>query len=200
MSNNPIITADQVLATIGYEGFVRSLFNRSGDPSKDFAHAILGIATEYHEFISAVDTVNSVEEAGDLTFYHQAALQVIQDHFGPALRTEFDAEEAATLARLEFVSSRLIRHELNELLDIAKRWVGYPREPKLTSGELMGRISAVVSVILQCGPAAAQDQEKVIRVNIDKLLDRYKGLVFSAERAVNRDVVAERKVLENAAA
>lgn len=196
----PTVTAEEVLATVGYDGFVRSLFNRSGDPSKDFAHAILGIVTEQHEFEEATDAVNFLEEAGDLTFYYFAAGQVVQEALGVADGAEFDAEEAATRTRLEFVSRRLIRAELNELLDIAKRWVGYGRQPKLTSGALLGRIGAIVAVILQSGPAEAQDHPRVLRANVDKLLERYKGLTFNADHAINRNVATERQVLENAAA
>jgi hypothetical protein len=45
-------TAIEVLTEVGYEGFVKALFNRSGDLPKDFAHAVLGIVTECHEYLT----------------------------------------------------------------------------------------------------------------------------------------------------
>jgi hypothetical protein len=38
----------------------------------------------------------------------------------------------------------------------------------------------------------------VLKANVEKLLLRYKGLKFSAEKAVDRDVASEREVLERA--
>lgn len=196
------MTAHDVLTTVGYDGFVRSLFNRSGDPSKDFAHAVLGIVTEVYEIRSAKDSVNRLEEAGDLTFYSHALMQVVCDSLG--ITTEEWAKKDADpfLAEMGAIHFGSLRDNVdrlsNELLDIAKRWVGYGRAPTD-----MVRAAYIGVYVVAC---AIEDSglkggvEEAARVNVEKLLERYKGMTFSAEHAVNRDLAAERSVLEHAAA
>lgn len=196
------LTAQEVLNTIGYNGFVRSLFNRSAnkDLSKDFAHAVMGICTEYHEFINSVDPVNAVEEAGDLAFYLEAMSQVLDGHDCGMTLPEIQQAETKEAARMAGFGPGEVRNELNELLDVAKRWVGYGREPKLTPAQLTGWAMALVGQISTFGPPQVKDYDKVIHTNVEKLLERYNGIHFSADRAINRDTAAERVILENAAA
>ena len=196
------LTAHDVLNTVGYDGFVRSLFNRSGDVSKDFTHAVLGIATEVCEIRTAKEPVNRLEEGGDLTFYGVALGQVIGDHLGMTLEQFADLDSDDFLAEMEAKhfgsTSEVVDLLINELLDISKRWVGYGKAPADPLHALnLGRwvISAAVA---DAGFFGAPDL--LIYANIGKLLERYKGMTFSAEHAVNRDLAAERSVLEHAAA
>ena len=124
---------------VSYPDFVRKLFNRSGDPSKDFTHAILGIKTEIFEYLHATDRINGVEELGDLAFYVEALRQVINDYLMEQRldiihELDIDAELISDLATLATFEPRTAKFEelsalLNDLLDDAKRWVGYNREP-----------------------------------------------------------------------
>lgn len=197
-NKNPL-TAEQVLEDIGYEGFVRALFNRSGDPSKDLAHAVLGIVTEIHELRKAVDRVNQIEEGGDLWFYLVALQQVIQDCDVPATEGQMVAADAAGQALREAQvgsSSAYVDHLCIILQDHAKRWVGYGKRPADLIEVL---VVASVAVYLTLRDHDLElDASYLELVNVKKLLKRYEGVTFSAEKAVNRDLTAEREVLEDA--
>lgn len=194
------ITVQGVFATVGYDGFVKSLFNRSGDLSKDFAHATLGVATEIFELLHATDHINAVEEGGDLVFYETAARQVLNDwRPGFLLDADEKAVEAAYDVRLDGMTTvQGLRHCVNELLDIAKRWVGYGKEPESALKCMVylgtaGRLAQDLSLLRGRIP-----QEQLMIINVAKLLARYKGMTFNASHAVNRDLSAERQVLEDA--
>lgn len=189
------ITATEVLATVGYPGFVRSLFNRSGDLSKDFTHAVLGIVTELHEYMNATDTTNQLEEAGDMMFYFEAARQVLDEH-SPLDPEAFAEAEAVALATL--ANGLSLADVATPWMDVAKRWVGYGKAPAMTTTQVLAGLSAMISyVVVRCHDCGHNEQQ-VMTANIEKLLERYNGMRFNAERAVHRDVNAERAVLENA--
>lgn len=185
-----------------YPAFVRKLFNRSGDPAKDFAHAILGIAAEAHEYLIADERVNGVEEMGDLEFYFESTRQVIEDHLGRALQmSDIEAEVDKDMA-IFLISARkrdLLQDTLVDLLDQAKRWVGYQREP--------ANLAATLSLALYALRAARTlgvlcdeeyDRSHILSVNMAKLLKRYPGGDFDQFRALQRDLGAERATLESA--
>lgn len=212
MSNNEknhnAHTAEQVLETIGYEGFVRALFNRSGDPAKDFAHAIMGIVTEVHEYLTATDYVNAVEEAGDLRFYVFALGIVIGDYVTDDDWDGMDAiwDPEATETMLTSLNSCSTAEAFAKivalcasLLDEGKRWVGYGKPPKTPLPEVFLAAANLAACVTGIGRAAQASDEQVELVNVKKLLTRYNGMTFSAERAMDRDLGAERKVLEDAA-
>lgn len=199
------LTPERVLAEIGYNQFVAGLFNRDkgGDLSKDFAHAMLGIATEVNELRRATDSVNALEEKGDLLFYGIALALVVQDIIG--LEFTDDQWESFTDYYDDITEqvgdgdpTTFIDDAVTHLLDQAKRWVGYGRRPEdfvQTTREALG----LVSYILDSTPYEHEDMQ-ILLANVHKLKDRYKGLAFNAELAVNRDTAAERQVLEQHAA
>lgn len=199
------ITADEVLSQPdGYDKFVRAMFNRSGDPAKDFAHAILGVVTEIHEMRNFEGEVNFLEEAGDLKFYTHALRQVCEDHEG------YEFTEQALLLGLGLVPDSFFVETaeqspvlINELLDVAKRWVGYGKLSHSLTGVCCAVVNLAAVEILAIAPHLEDDDgfaDRCERANVEKLLDRYNGMQFDAERAVNRDLDSERRVLESAAA
>lgn len=203
------MTAHEVLTTVGYDGFVRSLFNRSGDPAKDFAHAVLGIVTEVYEMRAATDRVNQLEEAGDLDFYWHALKQVVGDYLGFDSEIDyfgFDMGDMGAMIDYERVldkahigtKQQYIDGLMNELLDTAKRWVGYGKAPADITRTLQQGFYVALETVADCGCHVSN--REVEYANVEKLLERYNGMKFSAERAVNRDLAAERSVLEHAAA
>ena len=182
-----------------YGAFVRKLFNRSGDPSKDFTHAILGIATEIHELQNATDAVNAIEELGDLSFYLVALGQVVEDHEG-VLTGDFDPEEGLrTLIDLSRSTSinTAIANTVNTLLDDAKRWVGYGKKPK-SLPEVFRTCAELVIFVNMTSQYTCRDSSKILRANMAKLLERYPGGEFSQYHALVRDLDAERVVLQAA--
>jgi hypothetical protein len=187
-------TAIEVLTTVGYEGFVKALYNRSGDLSKDFTHAVLGIITESHEYLTATDEVNAIEEAGDLAFYLTALKQVLND-ISPTDEVAFDTLTDAAFARMGAEDFQIM-NTFVEWLDLAKRWVGYGKAPTMTTTELLAEAAALVGFVVEHGAAEHTPMEVILKTNVEKLLKRYNGMAFNAERAVNRDLPAERKVLE----
>lgn len=201
------IEVQSILNNEGYDGFVRGLFNRTGDLSKDFTHAVLGLSTECYELIKAPDHVNGVEEGGDLMFYYMALDQVLDD----CDWLSFEATELA-LANdhpsvqysLGHTAQEAMDFALNQLQDIAKRWVGYGKAPEGSTTAITLHAGAALRAAMQisCLRFSAQSniEPVLIKANIAKLLKRYKGKKFNAEHAVNRDVAAERVVLEDAAA
>jgi len=196
-----------ILENEGYDGFVRGLFNRTGDLSKDFSHAVLGLATECYELIKAPDHVNGVEEGGDLMFYYVALDQVLQDcGWLDAMVSEEQAYRghASVEYSLGHTAQEAMDFALNQLQDIAKRWVGYGKQPEGTTTAITLHAGAALRAAMQISCLRFSNQGNIepvlIRANIAKLLKRYKGKKFNAEHAVNRDVVAERVVLEDAAA
>lgn len=185
-----------------YPDFVRRLYNRTGDLSKDFAHAILGIVTEIHEFRTATDDVNALEELGDLFFYTEALEQVLD---------EFDQEFSATLAVDHLVrpaaialvdrvrgstSGHIIDQEVKKLLDHAKRWVGYGKAPAAPITVFVD-VCVLVSLVEHLAPTQFA-LDRVLEANMKKLLKRYPTGEFDAFRAVVRDLEAERAVLQAA--
>lgn len=188
----------------GYEKFVRAMFNRSGDYSKDFAHAVLGLVTEIYELRNATDPVNAIEEAGDLLFCGVALGQVVGDYELSVGNLTSDGVVAALVEEL-IARKRTgpvaltLRGMENDLLDHAKRWVGYDRPPK---GGLFPVLADAIYVMTMtfrdCGMYTEPDQVEL--VNVKKLLQRYNGMTFTSEAAVARDLQAERAVLEDAAA
>ena len=175
-----------------YGNFVRKLFNRSGDPSKDFTHIILGIVTEIHEYLSAPDEVNAREELGDLMFYLQALAQFVEDVDGKPLKvTDGEHEVSETSFAAAFISS-----SCNAMLDHAKRWVGYNKRPgNLT--EVFMECAQLVYFANVTGPFPCTDVERIKALNVAKLLKRYPGGEYNQYHALVRDLGAERAVLES---
>lgn len=185
----------------GYPAFVRKLFNVSGDPSKDFTHATLGIVTEIHELMRATDAVNALEEKGDLLFYMQALLQVVFDHTGLTIDEirEFQAAEHEYPWAVGDDSDEVISTGSVYLLDQAKRWVGYGKEPESLALTVRTAAGVVYVALVSCG-YELESSEEIVSANMAKLIKRYPGKVFNQEHALVRDLDAERKVLEDAAA
>lgn len=190
-------TQSQSPGTPTYDQFVRKLFNRSGDPSKDFTHAVLGVVTEIHEYLSATDEVNAREELGDLAFYEMALSQVISDHIG--IFPYPDLSEGLQYLHEQAIKggcSTIIANTCNTLLDDAKRWVGYNKEPKSLT-EVHRTVCELIRFVNQTGPYPDKDTARIQRTNMAKLLKRYPGGEFSQYHALVRDLGAERAVLES---
>lgn len=206
-NNTPEITVDYILGEPeGYDKFVFSLFNRSEDESKNFAHAVLGVVTECDELLAAADHTNAIEEFGDLGFYVVAAMQVARRVLG--LTSEQLSQELAEtidLAEAELIGmspQRLIVEMRTRIEDHAKRWVGYGKQPPLLQAlvEVCTLASCAVGSSLLAPSGGQACADVATRANVAKLLERYKGVTFSAEAAINRDTTAERAVLEKHAA
>jgi NTP pyrophosphatase (non-canonical NTP hydrolase) len=186
-----------------YDAFVRSHFNRSGDFSKDFTHAILGFVTEVHEYLSAHDEINGLEELGDMHFYVVALQQVVNDYwliFGVEERSRSEHEtslrrfmsEVETMM-LESSISAAISILSNDLLDHAKRWVGYAKMPKSLL-EVADLVIVLEVLVNKFGPYPNPDIERIQVTNMAKLQKRH-GDKYSPVAADQRDTEAERAAI-----
>lgn len=190
------------IAPAQYSDFVRKLYNRSGDPSKDFTHAILGVVTETYEYRMAYDSTNALEELGDLEFYVEALAQVIDDKLDmrPSPCDDTTVERiGALLAKVENDGYQAAVNEAcNNLLDEAKRWVGYGKEPKnlLSTWHEVAALTYVVNIR---GGFPNEDRQAIRSSNMRKLLKRYPGGEFSQFHALVRDTEAEREAIQRAA-
>lgn len=181
-----------------YAAFVAKLFNRTGDLSKDFCHATLGVITEMRELAlarDADDDVNVLEEAGDLTFFHTAYCMVMLDLY-PEVDVDRGAVSRAIYERaLVMPAQDMIDEFSQEMLDAAKRWVGYGKQPTpLQAVELVVKTTIVFNVIMMDSMIDVEPED-ILRANMAKLLVRYPGGEFDAFRAVTRDTEAERAAL-----
>lgn len=187
------------ISNVDYADFVMGLLNRSpGDLSKDFAHVLLGISTETLELTMSTDSVNELEEVGDVVFYTQAAHCILFELVGgaPPLMGNLDP--------LYLVGARTgveVMQDMEHLLDKTKRWVGYGLTPTAEDADRMHRtISNMLQAVMR--DSATQLEllpddllQKAKDRNVAKLRKRYKTGRFSVEQAVNRDLEAERAAL-----
>lgn len=152
-------------------------------------HAAIGISTEAAELFIAASTndeVNAREEIGDLFWY----LAVICDE----LKVTF-----AELAFLAPSQSDNWPKEFSEatsgLLDHMKKVCFYSKEfDEAHFGTLAG---TVIRLLKELCEKEKWDLNELLETNIKKLRLRY-GEKFDADAAENRDLDAEREVLENA--
>lgn len=180
--------------TVSYGDFVRALFNASGDPSKDFTHAILGVVTEIHEYLSATDEVNGLEELGDLAFYVQALRQVVEDHTGVVEEFELTAVEHLFNEADIYGAAAVTADVCNSLLDDAKRWVGYGKEPR-NLYEVLCTVQDLAVFVNDTGLFPCHDVARIQAANRAKLNTRYQNGVYTQAQALNRNLESERAVL-----
>lgn len=191
-----------------YEAFVAKLFNRTGDLSKDFTHACLGIYTEIDELFASKEHLEALLEAGDLMFF-QTALDLVVDEYVKEAFGDLPASDVLSLCKESKEATlgyaRTQHHEdvlkvfgMN-LLDTSKRWVGYGKAPTLRQvfdvlhqAHVMAPLAVAYSLVVDT------TIEEVVRANMAKLLKRYPGGEFDAYRAVNRDTEAEREAAQQA--
>ncbi len=178
--------------SVTYEDFVRKLFNWSGDPSKDFAHALLGVYTEMYEYATATDAVNALEEAGDIEFYAVAMAMCLSPLTGLTPTQMLDAPLDPNLFQADPAE------QMNQLFDASKRWIGYGKVPPNPLA-LFDIVLCMQSGLAEFGEFADGDnfsRDRRRSSNMAKLLKRYPGGDFDAFRALNRDLAEERRVLE----
>ena len=93
----------------------------------------------------------------------------------------------------------MLAEAINNLLDHAKRWVGYERQP-VSLAAVFVEILFVQHAGRELGLFPLSDATKALirSVNMAKLLKRYPGGDFDQFRALQRDLGAERETLEAA--
>lgn len=156
-------------------------------------HASMGICTELGEILKAievrrVDLINLSEEIGDVLWYvsiierkHNFILEVNEDQLAAL---GFDST-------VSLVNDSLV--EANELLDLYKKraFYGKPVDAKL---EVKAALRIFTNMCL-LSDAIGISIPKIRETNIRKLAARYPDK-FTTQDALNRDLGAERTILE----
>lgn len=148
----------------------------------DLLHGALGVMTEVVELHDAHDEVNTIEELGDVMWYCALLCRAT----GSNLEDVWDEDVGA-------LAFRNVLTDAGKLLDLVKRQLAYGKPAdQLEVNRLVGRIVIGVHV---ASVLAGSCIEEVCERNIAKLQKRFPEK-FTEAAAVNRDVAAEREVLE----
>lgn len=204
---------DTGLPGVTYSAFVRRLF-RPMDKASMFTHAVLGLCTEHQEALLAPNKENYIEELGDYQFFFVAMIQQLDadvvgslglaavDRLADKLEQEaqqchrgFDGCLNGEPSPADFASAAK-----TILLDTAKRWLAYGKEPNAEAAQQV--VAAALALQCSLGMDCMEECDGpvmplLIRTNVAKLEARYKG-TFSTEQALNRDTQGEMNALSAA--
>lgn len=149
-----------------------------GSEKLDLAHMVLGIHSEYNEWVNATDAVNESEELADMLWY-LANYCTFRNYSFERL---FDVELPNNL-KLTFNSSKL--------QDLVKKYIAYNKEISISDeSALLENLAFNIKNLYR-----RTDIHQSLQNNIDKLKIRFPEK-FDEELAKNRDLVSERKELE----
>jgi len=182
--------------------------DQSGQPSQRLSrldHAAKGMNTEQAELDDMLkkhliygkpfDEINVLEECGDVLWYVALALRAIDVEMGmlfparPALPTG-----QPKLMQLDSAVKRMNRSQARFNNDLELYRTGMINEGAITVlSTCTNMIDAVNAALFICGFTMEEAMER----NIAKLMKRYPDK-FTSEAALNRDLDAERRTLENA--
>jgi hypothetical protein len=140
------------------------------DPARTFTHAVLGLRTEWDEFLSADSVENEKEEIGDFLFYCAALYPL----------AEMEPEWEPTRNEMDQSDSTVFHLSLEALTDMAKKWLAYSKTP--TPLEIRNHLIPVMTYV-----ADMEDLRlpSTIEANKAKLLKRYPN-GFSTAAALAR--------------
>lgn len=165
-------------------------------------HACIGLSTEIGEIIECcrankIDLVNLKEELGDLWWYAALLNHVI----GPNVVVGVITPEHPNVPLVLLVDEMLVDHVLEPLgdcFDVLKRRIYYgsdDSDPKASQHRFSQASAAVICGLDMLTLACGFSEQEVWESNIAKLSKRYPEK-FTTVRAINRDLDAEREVLE----
>jgi len=145
----------------------------------DLAHMVLGIFTEFEEYVNCTDDVNRSEECSDIMWY-------ISNY---CTFREWDLDD---LWKNKNYNGNSFIINTSILQDIVKKFIAYNKKIDVEKeyNILTGLISNVYDMY------DGIDYEKSLENNINKLKVRFPEK-FTEENAINRNLEEERKQLEN---
>ena len=150
-----------------------------GSEKLDLAHMVLGIHSEYNEWVEAIDLVNEGEELADMLWY----LANYCTFRGYNFERLFDVELKNNLG---------VTHNSSKLEDLVKKYVAYNEKIDISAESiLLENLAYAIKKMYRDGSDIFQSLQN----NIDKLKVRFPEK-FDEELAKNRDLVSERKELE----
>jgi NTP pyrophosphatase (non-canonical NTP hydrolase) len=162
-----------------------------GNEKLNLSHMVLGIISEQEEFLNALnkeDIVNQKEELADMAFYvanyctyRGYSFKDIMEDNDSLISLENSLEENVSL--FDLFTSRLA--------DYVKKHIAYNKE---INKYLEKRALTMILYSLTIEDCNFCDDDLVR--NIEKLKVRFPKK-FSEEKALNRDLITERKILES---
>lgn len=140
------------------------------DPARTFTHAVLGLRTEWDEYLNSDSPENEKEEVGDFLFYCAALYPL----------AEITYEWEPTSEEMEQADLHIFNLSLEALTDMAKKWLAYSKQP--TPLEIRNHLIPVMTYI-----AWMEDLRlpSTIDANQAKLARRYPN-GFSTQAAIAR--------------
>ncbi len=151
-------------------------------------HAVIGILTEIDELLENYDResdpVNVGEELTDALWY----LSIIAREYNLSLPDKFETSLTDFQIILDITRNSI------KLLDFLKKKLYYNKT--VNEDLLIKHSDEIIGLFVAYSNLKSIDLEKCFEKNINKLKARY-GDKFSSDKAINRDLVTERKILEN---
>lgn len=159
----------------------------------DLLHCVVGINTEVGELLQAInidhnqDPINTKEEVGDIAWYAANLARLI--NFTPPVLGEIKLLEIGPSTHVNLLVVRS-----SELMDHFKRGIYYFKG--LDEAVIKEKLNSIFILLYGFCNAMEISIEDCYQTNIDKLAKRYPGNFFTPEAALNRDLDAEREILE----
>lgn len=152
-------------------------------------HAVIGILTEVDELIDnelseSLDNTNKGEEIADSIWY----FAIIAREYNLTIM------ENATTSLKPFEMLLKITQKSLKMLDFLKKKLYYNKP--INEDLLVQYSKEIISLFISYATTYNVNIENVLDTNISKLRARY-GEKFSSERAINRNLEVERKILES---
>jgi hypothetical protein len=156
-----------------------------GSLKLNLSHMVMGMCTELSELQDAIDNedkVNIGEELADFQWY-LANYNTLRDY-------TFKSSDLPVY----YDDVNDLYYSVSELQDVVKKFIAYDKEINEKSEKSL--LSSLQYMIQGFYNTYKLDQGEYLQKNIDKLKERYPGK-FTVENAINRDLDAERKILES---
>lgn len=169
-----------------YQALAANTLPRLGSSEKDFAHMAMGVVSEFGELEDSYkDRVNFMEELGDMTWYLAGICTLLlKKSFSNLSRGVEPMKDDGDEYRSIYI-----------LADLAKAHLAYGK--KMDLNQIEEHVKNILSFIkLMCELKQEVDFREVLEKNIAKLKVRYPDK-FDADKALDRDLEAERKALES---
>jgi len=163
-----------------------------GTKTENLLHAIMGILTELEELIinhdDEYDDANVLEEVGDITWY----LAIIGREYDIDWTPDEDVYTQVQCSKTEYIM-KMIKASL-KMLDVMKKKIYYNKP--INDQFIIEQTRIVMTNLYLYFDKSNTKFNSCFDVNIAKLKQRY-GDKFTSEKAINRDLGSERKILEN---
>lgn len=152
-------------------------------------HATMGILTEIEELLDnhmyeSSDEINRSEEVADAWWY----VAIIGRMYNLSIPSSVNSSMDEPMEIILNVIKRSLK-----MLDYLKKKLFYNKE--IIDDLVVQNTTEIISLLLTYSSLYNIDVEKIWDINIEKLRARY-GDKFSSDRAINRDLENERKILE----